>query len=324
MSPPPRPGSRRARSTGCPAGSTRCASAMATRSPSTIRADGAAAARRTPSPPWSRRYGMLVSHDAPPITAGHPANGTLRVVVSRAVAHVEGCPDWSRGNAGEYAGATKSNFGCADASNLAAMIANPQDLIEGRCGRYRQRRAAERQGDQDLSRRRRRPAPVRLKAESSKSAEATNERSLPSPFRRPRAIRSRPSSATTRPATCCVRSRSRWAGRRRRSTRAVCATRCRRSPVSASPMILFVDMSESGDPLNDINALAEVCEPGTVVIACGPGQRRAPLSRSVDQRHPGLSAQAVQRGPGARGPRPRPVHACPARARPSRSPIVRI
>jgi pilus assembly protein CpaE len=39
--------------------------------------------------------------------------------------------------------------------------------------------------------------------------------------------------------------------------------------VSASPMILFVDLSESGDPLNDINALAEVCEPGTVVIAAG-------------------------------------------------------
>ncbi|CUS46050.1 MAG: pilus assembly protein CpaE [Pseudomonadota bacterium] len=39
--------------------------------------------------------------------------------------------------------------------------------------------------------------------------------------------------------------------------------------VSASPQILFVDLSESGDPLNDINALAEVCEPGTVVIAAG-------------------------------------------------------
>lgn len=39
--------------------------------------------------------------------------------------------------------------------------------------------------------------------------------------------------------------------------------------VSASPSILFVDLSESGDPLNDINALAEVCEPGTVVIAAG-------------------------------------------------------
>ena len=39
--------------------------------------------------------------------------------------------------------------------------------------------------------------------------------------------------------------------------------------VSASPQILFVDLSESGDPLNDINGLAEVCEPGTVVIALG-------------------------------------------------------
>ena len=39
--------------------------------------------------------------------------------------------------------------------------------------------------------------------------------------------------------------------------------------VSASPNILFVDLSESGDPLSDINALAEVCEPGTVVIAAG-------------------------------------------------------
>ena len=39
--------------------------------------------------------------------------------------------------------------------------------------------------------------------------------------------------------------------------------------VTASPTILMVDLSESGDPLNDINALAEVCEPGTVVIAVG-------------------------------------------------------
>ncbi|MGN7160720.1 pilus assembly protein CpaE [Sphingomonas sp. SAFR-052] len=39
--------------------------------------------------------------------------------------------------------------------------------------------------------------------------------------------------------------------------------------VSASPNVLFVDLSESGDPLNDINGLAEVCEPGTIVIATG-------------------------------------------------------
>jgi pilus assembly protein CpaE len=39
--------------------------------------------------------------------------------------------------------------------------------------------------------------------------------------------------------------------------------------ITSSPNILLVDLSESGDPLNDINALAEVCEPGTVVIAVG-------------------------------------------------------
>ncbi len=39
--------------------------------------------------------------------------------------------------------------------------------------------------------------------------------------------------------------------------------------IAASPNILMVDLSESADPRNDINALAEVCEPGTVVIAIG-------------------------------------------------------
>jgi pilus assembly protein CpaE len=39
--------------------------------------------------------------------------------------------------------------------------------------------------------------------------------------------------------------------------------------VSASPQILLVDLSESGDPISDINSLAEVCEPGTIVIAVG-------------------------------------------------------
>jgi len=39
--------------------------------------------------------------------------------------------------------------------------------------------------------------------------------------------------------------------------------------ITASPNILLVDLSESGDPLNDINVLAEVCEPGTIVVAVG-------------------------------------------------------
>jgi pilus assembly protein CpaE len=39
--------------------------------------------------------------------------------------------------------------------------------------------------------------------------------------------------------------------------------------VSASPQILMIDLSESDDPLADINSLAEVCEPGTVVLTMG-------------------------------------------------------
>lgn len=39
--------------------------------------------------------------------------------------------------------------------------------------------------------------------------------------------------------------------------------------VTASPTILFVDLAESTDPLSDVNALAEVCEPGTIVMAAG-------------------------------------------------------
>jgi pilus assembly protein CpaE len=39
--------------------------------------------------------------------------------------------------------------------------------------------------------------------------------------------------------------------------------------VMASPSILLVDLSDCTDPLRDINALAEVCEPGTIVIAAG-------------------------------------------------------
>jgi pilus assembly protein CpaE len=39
--------------------------------------------------------------------------------------------------------------------------------------------------------------------------------------------------------------------------------------IAASPSILMVDLSECADPMADIQALAEVCEPGTMVIAIG-------------------------------------------------------
>ena len=39
--------------------------------------------------------------------------------------------------------------------------------------------------------------------------------------------------------------------------------------VSTSPSILLVDLSDCADPLDEIQGLAEVCEPGTVVVALG-------------------------------------------------------
>lgn len=53
------------------------------------------------------------------------------LAVSDAAASVPGCPDWSdtRTNAGE---ATSANYGCATMTNLAEMIADPQDLLHGR------------------------------------------------------------------------------------------------------------------------------------------------------------------------------------------------
>lgn len=75
------------------------------------------------------RHGLLLA-EAAPVTAGAIAPGSVRVVVSRSSASVPGCPDWSRSSQ-EFEASTMSNYGCAINSNLAAMIANPEDLVVG-------------------------------------------------------------------------------------------------------------------------------------------------------------------------------------------------
>jgi pilus assembly protein CpaD len=78
-------------------------------------------------------FGMLV-HPGAPITQGQVPTGIVRVIVSRNHASVPDCPDWSRSGNPNYAGGTHPNFGCAINSNLATMIANPEDFIHGREG----------------------------------------------------------------------------------------------------------------------------------------------------------------------------------------------
>jgi pilus assembly protein CpaD len=79
------------------------------------------------------QYGLLLS-DGAPVTASQIAPGSVRVVVSRARASVPGCPNWSVPSQPNYENASMSNSGCAVNGNLAAMVANPEDLIHGREG----------------------------------------------------------------------------------------------------------------------------------------------------------------------------------------------
>jgi pilus assembly protein CpaD len=76
------------------------------------------------------RYGLLLSTDTP-VTNAPVAQGAVRVIVSRMRASVPGCPDWSRDSSTELDQHTSSNFGCAVNSNLAAMVARPDDLVRG-------------------------------------------------------------------------------------------------------------------------------------------------------------------------------------------------
>ena len=78
-------------------------------------------------------YGLMVSASAP-VTTGAVPPGMVRVIVSRTRASVPGCPNWSIRSQPNFDNRTMSNFGCAVNSNLAAMIANPEDLIHGREG----------------------------------------------------------------------------------------------------------------------------------------------------------------------------------------------
>ena len=79
------------------------------------------------------RYGMMVS-PAAPVTAGAVPAGYMRVIVSRTRAEVLGCPNWSRPSQPNHEQSAMSNFGCAVNANLAAMVANPEDLFRGRAG----------------------------------------------------------------------------------------------------------------------------------------------------------------------------------------------
>jgi pilus assembly protein CpaD len=99
----------------------------------TVYVDGYAPAARKQVAAIAGRYGMLVTPGAP-VTAGTVQPGAVRVVVARRRASVPGCPNWSAPSQPDWDNKTMSNYGCAVNSNLAAMVANPEDLLHGREG----------------------------------------------------------------------------------------------------------------------------------------------------------------------------------------------
>lgn len=99
----------------------------------TVYVDGYAPAARQQVAAIAGRYGMLVSTGAP-VTAGVVAPGSTRIVVARRRAVVPNCPNWSQPSQPNLDNKNTSNFGCSVNANLAAMVADPEDLVHGREG----------------------------------------------------------------------------------------------------------------------------------------------------------------------------------------------
>jgi pilus assembly protein CpaD len=74
------------------------------------------------------RQGLKATLAAP----GGAPEGELRLVVEHAVAAVPDCPNWTKPPGNDFENTLHSDFGCATAVDLAAMVADPRDLVEGR------------------------------------------------------------------------------------------------------------------------------------------------------------------------------------------------
>ena len=79
------------------------------------------------------RYGLILS-DGTPVTNGFVTPAQARVIITRSVAYVPDCPNWSANAESNEMNATYPGFGCAVNGNLAGMVADPEDLLTGKQG----------------------------------------------------------------------------------------------------------------------------------------------------------------------------------------------
>jgi len=76
------------------------------------------------------RRGLQISREVP-VGEGNVNAGIARIVVTRAVAAVPNCPNWTDNSETNFNNATSHNYGCAVNGNLAAMVADPDHLLAG-------------------------------------------------------------------------------------------------------------------------------------------------------------------------------------------------
>ncbi len=66
-----------------------------------------------------------------PLTGVQPVAGEVNIAVDHLIAQAPNCPNWDMHPNMTFGSEPIPNHGCADRQNLAAMIANPRDLIVG-------------------------------------------------------------------------------------------------------------------------------------------------------------------------------------------------
>lgn len=85
-------------------------------------------------------YGVTARREPPPAEPGkalhsRPSGADRAVILAgRFEVEVIGCPDWRKPVLDDFTNYESSNFGCANANNLALMVADPMDLVGGRDG----------------------------------------------------------------------------------------------------------------------------------------------------------------------------------------------
>lgn len=79
------------------------------------------------------KHGLLLA-ESTPVTSGEIQPGQARVVIVRSRASVPNCPNWEGKSDATLGNGISPGYGCAINGNLAAMVANPEDLIKGQKG----------------------------------------------------------------------------------------------------------------------------------------------------------------------------------------------